>query len=342
MTISRPSLTMESGSIDTPPTFIGALDIGGTKIAACVADASGPLARVTQPTVKSGSERAVAEQAVALLRAACRQAHVAPERVRDLGVSSCGPFVRNDGMLALVTPNLCGGSGAPGLPNDWQSIPLEQVLREHYPNVAIDNDCVAALIGERTFGALQDEPDCAYVTWSTGIGFGLCVDGHVLRGKHGNAGHAGHMLMSERSDALCGCGNRGDLEALVSGRNLEQRFGKPAAELFAAAAAGQVAERAILAQAAHWFGRALYNLVATLDLRRIVIGGGVWSHHADWLAPLVQAEIDQHFPTLTRGVTIGPARLGPLVADVGAFCLALPPAWLADWRARQPWQRLAA
>lgn len=350
MAILHPTLDLTMESIDDSPSaihelppapaYIGALDIGGTKIAASIANADGPLARVTQPTVKTGSERAVAEQAVAMLRAACRQARVAPDQVRDLGVASCGPFVQIDGALALVTPNLCGGIGAPGLPNDWQSIPLERVLREHYPNVTIDNDCVAALIAERTFGAVQDEPNCAYVTWSTGIGFGLCVDGHVLRGKRGNAGHAGHMLMSERSDALCGCGNRGDLESLVSGRNLEQRFGKPAAELFAAAAAGRVAERAILAQAAHWFGRALYNLVAALDLRRFAIGGGVWTHHADWLAPLVQAEIESHLPVLTQGVTVVPARLGSLVGDIGAFCLAMPSQWLPDWHAREPWRRL--
>ena len=322
------------------PTYIGALDIGGTKVAASVAHAGGPLARVTQATIKTGAERAVADQAVALLRAACRQARVAPEAIHTVGVSSCGPFIRTEDGIAVVAPNLCGGSGAVGLPNDWQSIPLERVLREHFGTVAIANDCVAALIAERTFGAVQGEPNCAYVTWSTGIGFGLCVDGMVLRGKHGNAGHAGHMLLSEQSDALCGCGNRGDLEALVSGHNLELRFGRPARELFAAAAAGGSAERAVIAQAARWFGRALYNLVAALDLRCFVIGGSVWTHHAQWLTPLVQKEIDNHFPILTQGVSVLPAALGVLVADIGAYCLVMPPEWVPAWRQTQPWRLL--
>jgi glucokinase len=320
------------------PAYIGAIDIGGTKITASVASATGPLARVTQLTIKTGAERTVADQGVALLRAACRQAHLAPDLITHVGVSSCGPFVQTEGGLAVVAPNLCGGSGAVGLPNNWQSIPLERVLHEHFSTVAIANDCVAALIAERTFGAVQNEPNCAYVTWSTGIGFGLCVDGHVLHGKGGNAGHAGHMLMSERSDALCGCGNRGDLEALVSGHNLELNFGQPAAALFAAAASGSAAERAIIAAAAHWFGRGLYNLVAALDLRQFVIGGSVWTHHASWLGPLVQREIDSHFPILTQGVSVRAAALGPLVADIGALCLVMPPEWIAAWRQTRPWQ----
>lgn len=320
--------------------FIGGLDIGGTKMAAVVAGAEGPLARVTALTAKTGTERAVGEQGIALLKAACDKAGVDFQRIDTVGVSSCGPFEKRHGLVELVTPNICGGlaSNRGELPNQWQRVPLGSVLHEQFKTVEIENDCVAALTAERAFGAAQGMDHCAYVTWSTGIGFGLCVDGHVLRGKHGNAGHAGHMLMSEHSDALCGCGNRGDLESLVSGRNLELRFGQPARALFAAAAAGDATERVLIAQAASWFGRGLYNLVAALDLHRFVIGGSVWTYHADWLAPLVQKEIDGHFPTLTQGVSVVPAALGALVADIGAFCLVMPPEWTAAWRQTRPWQ----
>lgn len=322
--------------------YIGGLDIGGTKMAATVADAQGPLARVMQPTVKTGSLRAVGEQAVALVHAACARAGIGPEQVDAVGVSSCGPFARIDGMLGLATPNICGArAGCADLPNDWDAIPLEQVLREQFGRLAIENDGVAALIAERAFGALRDEPDCVYVTWSTGIGFGLCVDGHVLHGKNGNAGHAGHMLMSEDSNALCGCGNYGDLEGLISGRNLGNRLGLAAPELFAAARNGDAAAREAATQAAQWFGRALYNLVATLDTRAFAVGGSVWQHHGDWLGPLVRHEIDARLPVLTRGVTVAPAALGSLVADIGALRLVMPADWIAGWRDRQPWGVLA-
>lgn len=318
---------------------IGGIDIGGTKVAVSVADQSGILCRLSQPTLKSGTDDAVPMQVVELLHSACSKAGV--ERVQAVGVSSCGPFAMEDGMVALVTPNICGGlSGAPDLPNDWRHIPLEAVLRQHFPRLSVCNDAQAALVGERTFGAVLDEPDCIYVTWSTGVGFGLCVNGRILTGKHGNAGHAGHMLMSEASEAQCGCGNIGDLEALISGRNLARRLGRSTADVFNAARAGNAGAYEVALAAAQWLGRGLYNVVATLDTRQIVIGGSVWENHGDWLSPIVEQEIHSRLPAVTQGVQLKRAGLGNLVADVGALSLVLPDSWRADWRARQPWQGL--
>jgi glucokinase len=319
-------------------TIIGALDIGGTKVAATVAGAHGLLARVVQPTVKTGSSRALGEQAIALLETACDQAGISRAQLSTVGVSSCGPFVLIDNMIALATPNICGGRAhSDDLPNNWNTIPLEQVLRERFSHVAIRNDCVAALAAERMFGAAQDEANCVYATWSTGIGFGLCVDGHILNGKNGNAGHAGHMLLSEHSEMLCGCGNRGDVEAMVSGRNLEKHFGRSASALFSAAQAGEPSALEATFQAARSFGRALYNIAVTLDTRVFIVGGSIWTHHGQWLAPIVEQEMTTRLPALTQGVSIVPAELGELVADIGALGLVMPAAWVSSWRGQRPW-----
>jgi glucokinase len=323
-------------------TLIGALDIGGTKIAAMVANADGPLLRLSAPTIKIGAARAVGDQALSLLNTVCVQAGIEPGALAAVGVASCGPFTEIDGMLALATPNICGGkSGRADLPNDWEAIPLEAVLREQFQTIQIEIDCVAALAGERAFGGAQGESNCVYVTWSTGIGFGLCVDGHLLRGKHGNAGHGGHMLMDPQSDALCGCGNRGDLEALIAGRAIGQRAGLSTPALFAAAAAGDHAARAAVEAAAAWLGRALYNLAVILDTRLFLIGGSVWLHHGSWLAPIVQREIDARMPALTHGVLLQPAALGALTADIGALTLVMPDSWRPHWNRTQPWRALA-
>ena len=324
--------------MSTPSEWIAAIDIGGSKIAVTLADASGPRYRLIQPTVKTGTSRAIPEQCLTLLQSLCHQADIDFSKINSIGVSACGPFAFQDNLLGLVAPNLCGGlSNANDLPNDWTFIPLASVLKEQSSHVVIDNDCIAALTAERYFGAAQDEPNCAYVTWSTGIGFGLCVDGHVLRGKHGNAGHAGHMLLSEVSDALCGCGNQGDLEGLISGRNLSQRLQQPLEVIFTAAAQGDPTCLAIAEEAAKWLGRGLYNLITTLDLRCILMGGSVWRHHAGLLAPLVEKEIHSRFPAMTEGVVLQSAALGELVADLGALSLVMPESWKADWNARQPW-----
>jgi glucokinase len=293
--------------------------------------------------VKSGPVRALGEQVVGLLHEACDKAGIDRAKLKHVGVCSCGPFVKEDGAIRLITPNICGGlkKDCTDLPNDWVTIPLEQVLREEYEKVAIENDCVAALVAERTFGAVQNEPNCVYATWSTGIGFGLCVDGQVLRGKNGNAGHAGHMLMDRNSDALCGCGNRGDLEALISGRNVGAVFGMSAPDLFTAARNGNAAARAIAEDAAQWFGRALYNLTATLDTRVFVVGGSVWIHHGDWLTPLVQQELASRLPALTENVSIVPAALEGMVADVGALSMVMPQEWIDEWRRTTPWRTSA-
>lgn len=322
---------------------IGTLDIGGTKVAAMVADRTGPLARMTEPTVKSGAPDALARQLVALLdRAACK-AGIPAEAIDAVGVSACGPFTALDGKLALATPNICGGLAAESvLPNDWTALPLEAILAQRYRRVEIRNDCVAALLGERTFGAATGEPNCVYVTWSTGVGFGLCVDGHLLAGKHGNAGHAGHMLMAPEGRTRCGCGNLGDLESLISGVHITRGLGLSTQALFEAARNGDAAARERVMAAAAWLGRALYNLVATLDTRLFIIGGSVWQHHGDWLAPLVQQEISSRFPALTGGVTLQAPALDSVVADVGAACLVMPPSWQAEWHANAPWTRLAA
>ena len=328
--------------MSSPSEWIAAIDIGGSKIAVTLADASGPRYRLIQPTVKTGTSRAIPEQCHTLLQSLCHQADIHFSMINSIGVSACGPFAFQDNFLGLVAPNLCGGlSNADDLPNDWTFIPLASVLQEQSSHVVIDNDCIAALTAERNFGAAQDEPNCAYVTWSTGIGFGLCVDGHVLRGKHGNAGHAGHMLLSEVSDALCGCGNQGDLEGLISGRNLSQRLQQPLEVIFTAAAHGDPTCLAIAEEAAKWLGRGLYNLITTLDLRCILMGGSVWRHHAGLLAPLVEKEIHSRFPAMTEGVVLQSAALGELVADLGALSLVMPESWKADWNARQPWNALS-
>ena len=319
--------------------WVAALDIGGTKTAACIADAGGPLLRITEPTLKSGAPDTIARQGLRLIDECCARLQVDPADVQALGVSSCGPFERRDGALGFVPPNLCGGlPNGDDLPNDWTFLPLEAVLRERFSMVRIANDCVAALHGERAFG--NAPANSVYVTWSTGIGFGLCVDGHILNGKAGNAGHAGHMLLSDTSDALCGCGNRGDLEGMIGGRNFGKHLGKPLGDIFDDAGRGDAAAAALVQEAARWFGRALYNLTAILDTEAIFVGGSVWRHNEDLLAPLVRREIDGRFPALTRGVSVQGATLGELVTDMGAFALVVPGEWIADWRARRPWERL--
>ena len=306
---------------------VACVDIGGSKVAVSIADETGLRGRVSEPTVKQGEPHALALQVVALIERSCRDAGVDAAGLGAVGVSSCGPFLLQDDLVELAAPNICGGLAgrARGLPNDWASVPLEAPLKQIFKTVRIENDAIAALEAERRWGALQGFEHCAYVTWSTGIGVGLCVDGRLLRGKNGNAGHAGHMFVSDNSDALCGCGNRGDLEALVSGNAIERRFAHlgyadPATLLIAACAHERTAVD-IVDELCRIMGRALYNLVVTLDLQRISLGGGVFWQHRDYLLPRLQAQLDGRFPALTAGVALVAAGLQERVGDYAALAL---------------------
>ena len=312
-----------------PP--VACVDIGGTKVAVSVADAAGLRGRLSEPTVRTGDQGALAAQIMRLLSQSCGVAGLRLNDIQALGVASCGPFVMHQGQVELAAPNICGGLAGParGLPNDWTSAWLEAPLRQHFARVRVENDGIAALEAERRWGALQQGgvplAHCAYVTWSTGIGLGLCVDGHVLRGKNGNAGHAGHSFVSDNQDALCGCGNLGDVEGLVAGNAIARRFaalGYPsAAALFAAGQAGDSAASTLIDELCRVMGRALYNLIVTLDLQRISIGGSVFWHHRALLLPKLQAQIQGKLPALTEGCELLSAGLGERVGDYAALAL---------------------
>lgn len=322
------SLTTQPPAPDRLPAGaapVACVDIGGTKVAVNVVDARGMHGQQVEPTCKQGAPDALAQQVLRMIRASCQAAHIRPSDIAAVGVASCGPFVLNQGRVELASPNICGGlaGAARGLPNDWGTAVLEAPLREAFAGVRVENDGIAALQAERRWGALQGMNHCAYVTWSTGIGTGLCVDGRVLRGKNGNAGHAGHMFVSDNLDALCGCGNIGDVEALVAGNALPRRFSAypDSASIFIAASAGDACAAAIIDELCRVMGRMLYNLVITLDLQRISVGGSVFWHHRDYLLPRLQAQLSGKLPALTGACTLVPAGLQDRVGDYAALAL---------------------
>ena len=318
----KPAPCLPAGA---PP--VACVDIGGTKISVQVVSDNGILGHLVEPTIKQGASDALARQVLRMIGASCQIARVNLADIGAVGVASCGPFVLNQGAVELASPNICGGlaGSGRGLPNDWTTAVLEAPLREAFgqARVRVENDGIAALQAERRWGALQGLDHCAYVTWSTGVGVGLCVDGRVLRGKNGNAGHAGHMFVTDNFDALCGCGNIGDVEALVAGNALPRRFPAyaDAASILIAAKAGDTCAIVIVDEICRVLGRALYNLIVTLDLQRISLGGSVFWHHRDFLLPRLQSHAQGKLPALTDGCTLVPAGLGEQVGDFAALAL---------------------
>jgi len=327
--LSIPSLA--TFKLPTGSAPVACVDIGGTKVAVNIVDEHGVRGKLLEPTAITGNPDALGLQIVRLIGQSCALADVPVAAIARVGVASCGPFVLNQGLVELAAPNICGGQAGParGLPNDWKTALLEAPLCAAFPHVRVENDGIGALEAERRWGALQVDgvpmAHCAYVTWSTGIGTGLCVDGHVLRGKNGNAGHAGHTFVVSNDDALCGCGNVGDVEALVAGNAIARRFAPvgyaDAATLFEAAYAGDIRATVIIEGLCEVMGRMLYDLIATLDVQRISIGGSVYWHHRDYLLPRLRAVVRGKLPPLTDGCELVSAGLGERVGDFGALAL---------------------
>jgi glucokinase len=330
-------------------TYIAGVDIGGTKVAVTLANRTGIVQKIQAPVVTHGARTAIAEQAWGMIVRTCEAQGIAVDEVSALGVSTCSPFVnvldaQGRSHREVAAPNLCGGMGSNPyqLKNDWSSFPLASYFDSKVATVIVENDAVATLQAERTFGAAQGSENCVYATWSTGIGFGLCVDGRLLGGKRGNAGHAGHSYFAENEAALCGCGNYGDTEALLSGHALARQWqavsgigSATTLDFFTAAQSGNQAAQALLEQAAERFGTLLYNLTVILDTDVFVLGGSVFSHHQAVLMPLIIKRLGHGMTALTRHVRVVPAALGERTADLGALSLVMPAPWVSEWLALQ-------
>lgn len=191
--------------------FVG-VDLGATKIKAVVGTEDGTIVgRDRRPTPQGPAGIAVTEGVLDTVRTACDDAAVAPERVVALAIGSFGPFDLAEGMI--VNPA--------NLPDVIDRIPLVGPLSAlvDSDNVYLHNDTTAGVIGER-YHADRNPDDMVYVTFSTGIGAGITVDGTVLAGWDGNAGEVGHFTVDPAGRLECGCGRDGHWEAYASGSGI--------------------------------------------------------------------------------------------------------------------------
>lgn len=310
-------------------TLAVGIDIGGTKIAAGVVDASGTiLARVRRAT--PSQDPAMVEALVAEAVAELRQEH----EVVSVGIGAAG-WVDASRHTVLFAPNLA-----------WRNTPLYADLSRLLDlPVVVENDANAAAWGEYCFGAGEHHPDTVVLTIGTGIGCGLIIDGKLRRGQFGIGGEPGHMRVVP-DGRPCGCGNLGCLEQYCSGTALvraaravaEERPAEAARLLELAEGDAELINGPVVTQAAHegdaaaigcfeeigqWLGQGIADLAAILDPGRFVIGGGVVDAGELLLRPA-----REHYAAVLSGrghrplADIVPARLGPDAGMIGAADLA--------------------
>jgi glucokinase len=246
-----------------------------------------------------------------------------------------------DRVLAIgrgegIIPTCCGaGCGGPmerggttvtplNIPG-WRRFPLQRRLAEHTQlPTTIENDAKALALGEGWLGAAAGEQDYLAMVVSTGVGGGVVLDGRLLHGASGNAGHVGHIVVVP-DGRRCSCGSRGCLEAEASGTSIAAITGAPAA----------AAPAAMVERVGTLVGRAVALVAIVLDLPLAVIAGSVALGFGAPFFTAAQCEIDRLARIeFARGATIRPAGLGADGPLIGAAAVALRPTTSPQMTAR--------
>src|SRR5437763_16370994 len=239
--------------------MLAGIDLGGTHLRVALARSDGHLFA----SVKTRTPLLATAQAMVDWAAAEIDRHRGREKVRSITIAAPGPIDLKRGVL--VNP--------PNLP--WQNAPLAAMMsRATGAKVRLANDAAMAGLGAFPHGAGRGTQNMVYITWATGVGGGLIIDGRLHRGAHGTAGEIGHMII-DPDGPLDNCGQRGCLEAMAGGASLARETGHPAAELFRAAARGDRHAGMVVERAARYMGLALISLTNALDPELFVMGGGV-------------------------------------------------------------------
>ena len=193
--------------------YVIGIDIGGTKIAAVVADNKGNiLSKVRKPTLADKGPEYAIQLIFEIVYEAIINADLELRDFSAIGVSCGGPLDTKTGVV-YSPPNLPG----------WDALPLKQRLENEFNlSVKIENDANACALAEYKLGGGKGYNAVLYMTMSTGIGGGIVIDGKIYHGANDSAGEVGHQILLP-DGPQCGCGKRGCLEALCSGPAIARR-----------------------------------------------------------------------------------------------------------------------
>lgn len=309
------------------------VDVGGTKIMAAVIKASGAIeAREREPTPRKGTPQDALRAIMGVMSRALRGAGVSAKDLSAIGLAVPG-VVDPDAGRVVVTPNM-----------NLTGLEIQKPVERRYGvPVAVGNDVNVGTLGEKWLGAARYVQSAVGIFVGTGIGGGVIVDGKLLRGAREGAGEIGHIVMLP-GGPLCGCGNRGCLEAMASRSAIER-------DIRAAIAAGRktlvtgligksrgpirskvlkdaleandpVVTR-VMRRASEILGYACLTVRHLVDPDLIVLGGGVIEACGKFVTPIVQKIVaGDALPGARPGGMVVESELGDDAVVLGAAALA--------------------
>ncbi len=310
--------------------YIIGIDIGGTKTAVVLGDLTPRIyERICFPTdTESGPEQTlfnIFEAVSSILNL------IGKKDVKSFGISCGGPLDSKNGII-LSPPNLPG----------WDRIPLKSMLEERYGIKAfLRNDADACALAEWRWGAGKGCRNMVFMTFGTGMGAGLIINGQLYSGSTDMAGEAGHIRL-EKSGPV-GYGKAGSFEGFCSGSGISQlaadiirkRKAENSMTPFAAEFSGKKITAEDVCRAAYsgdsdaleileisgrHLGMGLSVIIDILNPERIIIGS-IFTRCKEHLLPAAVSVIKQEALEHSAGVcSILPSELGELIGDLGSIC----------------------
>ncbi|NOR34522.1 MAG: ROK family protein [Bacteroidales bacterium] len=252
-----------------------------------------------------------------------------------IGISCGGPLDSEKGII-YSPPNLPG----------WDSVPIVDIFKKEFGvDVEVQNDANACALAEWMMGAGVGTKNMIFMTFGTGMGAGLILNGQLYAGTNDLAGEVGHMRMAD--DGPVGFGKAGSFEGFCSGGGIAQlaksivtdnlQSGKPvgfcpsedmigdltAKTVFKAAITGDPVASEIVDISASYLGKGLAILIDILNPECIVIGS-IYSRNEEYLKPLVEKVLEREaIPAARKVCKVVPAALGDSIGDYAALCVAL-------------------
>jgi glucokinase len=307
-----------------------AVDFGGSHITCGVVRDSNTLALGRLAVAPSGMRSSLPAIAISL-RSAANEAGVAISQCEGLAISFCG--IVNPRLRTIISTNGKYADARELDLNGWAE-------REFAVPLRIENDARMALLGERYAGAARGFDDVVMITLGTGVGGAAMINGHLLRGRHFQAGCLGGHFLAHIGGRQCNCGNIGCVEAEASSWALPELFSQHAdysnsplansgdigfRELVQHDAAGDRCARDVLEHCVEIWAAGVVSLIHAYDPEVVVVGGGVMESGDRILLPIANY-VGKHAWTPWGKVQVRAATLGDTAGLIGAV-----PLFLESW-----------
>lgn len=285
----------------TDTRFVCSIDIGGTKIASAImefpADGSKPhhIYEAEMPTEASEG----GEHVYARVETAARTAFEARSdlKIAGVGVGSAGVVDYRAGTIAYANEIMPGWGGVELGPRLSASLGVP---------VAVMGDVHAHALGEAHWGAGRGYESVLCLGIGTGIGGAFVLNGRVMRGAHGAAGHMGHIESTSAAGISCACGRSGHLESVASGTSIgrifEERYGRVdpsrptvGRDVNDLVRIGDARAIEVVREAGFALGSSLGSLANIFDPDVIVLSGGVIRQGSEWRSEVWQTSIAEGY-----------------------------------------------